>query len=116
MIHSYIIITLLTHNALHLSFRTAIDYISGHCSIVTSSHSEYKCNLLHFLNIQNRENTPVKQSTRLSSDNLKKILHVHEHECDRLPNCVQYEHKGLRTEQLALNQIKDLIHCAYYTE
>ena len=36
VIHSYIIITLLTHNALYLSFRTAIDYTSGLCSIVTS--------------------------------------------------------------------------------
>ena len=68
------------------------------------------------LNIQNGENTPVKQSTRLSSDNLKKILHIHEHKHNRLPDHIQYKHEGLQTEQLALNQIKDLICCAYYTE
>ena len=47
VIRSQIIITLLTLNALQLSYRTTIDYISGYCSIVTSSHLEYKCNLLH---------------------------------------------------------------------
>ena len=30
-----------------LSSRTSIDYISGYSSIVTSSHSEFKCNPLH---------------------------------------------------------------------
>ena len=32
---------------------------------------KYKCNILHFLNFQNRENIPVKQSNRLSNSNLK---------------------------------------------
>ena len=49
-----------------------IDYISGFCSVVTSSHLEYKFNSYTFLNIQNGENTPVKQSTRFSSDDLKR--------------------------------------------
>ena len=43
MICSYICRTLFTHNKLQLSFRTTIDYTSGSCSIVTSSHLEYKC-------------------------------------------------------------------------
>ena len=34
----------------------------------------------------------------------------------RPPDHVQYEHEGLRPEQLALDQIRDLIHCVYYTE
>ena len=65
---------------------------------------------------KNRDNTPVKQSKRLSSDDLKKILHVCEHECNRPPDHIQYEHECLQTEQSALNQIKDLICCVYYTE
>ena len=38
--------------------------ISGHLSISVIPYT--------FLNIQNRDNTPVKQSTRLSSDDLKR--------------------------------------------
>ena len=89
-------------------------YKSGYCSIVTSSHLSISVNPYTFLNIQNRDNTPVKQSNRLSSDNLKKILHIHEHKHNTLPDHIQYEHKGSGTEKSAIDQIRDLICCVYY--
>ena len=60
VIRSWIIITLLTLNVLQLSYRTTIDYISSHCSIVTSSHPEYKCKPLHFFKHPKQGEYPVK--------------------------------------------------------
>ena len=82
---------------------------------MTSSQPKESVISYIFLNFQNRDNT-LLNNLRLSSDNVKKILHVCEHKCDRPPDHIQYEHKGLWTEQLALNQIRDLIRCVYYTK
>ena len=84
---------------------------------MTSSHPEYKCKPNTFLNIQNRENTLLKQSKKIVQVMIyQKILYVREHKCIRPPVRVQYEHKGLRPEQSALDQIRDLVEHIYCTE
>ena len=78
---------------------------------------EYKCIPNTFLNFQNRENTLLKQSKKIVQVTIyQKILYVREHEHIRPPVRIQYEHEGLRPEQSALDQIKDLIQHIYCTE
>ena len=84
---------------------------------MTSSHPEYKCKPYTFLNIQNRENTLLKQSKNIVQVTIyQKILYIREHEHIRPLVRIQYEHEGLRPEQSTLDQIRDLIHHIYCTE
>ena len=78
---------------------------------------EYKCIPYTFLNFQNRENTQLKQSNKIVQGMIyQKILYVHEHEHIRPPVRVQYKHEGLRPEQSALDQIRDLVERIYCNE
>ena len=61
--------------------------------------------------------TQQKQSKKIVQVTIyQKILHVREHEHIRPPDCVQYEHEDLRPEQLALDQIRDLVERIYCTK
>ena len=82
---------------------------------MTSSHLSISVIPYTFLNIQNREITLLKQSKKIVQVTIyQKILYVREHKRIRLLDRVQYEHEGLRPEQSALDQIKDLIQHIYY--
>ena len=84
---------------------------------MTNSHLSISVIPYTFLNFQNRENTLLKQSKKIVQVTIyQKILYVREHKCIRPPDRVQYEHEGLRPEQSALDQIKDLIQHIYYIE